>query len=267
MTGITETQSLVAYSDQVIRHPQQNGRHSFADVMEQKGHSDEGIHTGGQRDAAGEMEKPNSSRSLPSLQEGETCDALVSDMWLNGESEAERLISESGTGALMVSYPFRHLAVGLLDYQKTGSEMTLPPISAAEATETSQNVLRALTGEQNARSIPLTYGAVSRRSGDIYSLWNWIQKNSERSNQVSLNDSEGMNRYVVAPQLSTARTLLSRNISYLRSSDGRTKVVLRDYRADEVSLALWYNQVREQLRNHQGLVINGKDQKSAKVTE
>lgn len=269
MTGITETTGLVAGSGRVTRFSQPNGRQCFADVMEQKSCTDDDIHTAGQRDTVSEMEKPNGFLDQQSLPEGEARDAFVSDEWLNGESAAECLISESGPGSLMVSYPFRHLAVGLLDYQKTGSEMSLLPVSAAstEVPEITLNGMGPLTGKQKTSLIPDTYMPGIGRAGDTYPLWNWIQKNSERSSQATLSGREGMNRYAVDPHLSAAGSLLTRNISYLRSSDGQTKVVLRDYRADEVSLTLWYNQIREQLKHHQGLVINGKAQESVRVTE
>ncbi|EJI1278690.1 hypothetical protein ACT21L_000117 [Vibrio vulnificus] len=100
-------------------------------------------------------------------------------------------------------------------------------------------------------------------SGDPHQLlFCYSQKSESRSSRLELIPNETVKgRFLNEPELKVVSAFVSRNLSYIKKANGGVKLVLRDYRSDEVALARWYLKSRNQLHTHNEVVINGNNYK------
>jgi len=179
-----------------------------------------------------------------------------------GEIESEILMSHSDANSITLSYPFKLTAHGNLDYLDLKSNLSKGegnrlisqmPFSAQEefGIQVGTNNKDHLLNRSVQRKLDRSHQQLFLKL---------MQEPLKTNTKEELTSPKSINKYTEEPKVSALVAFLSRNISYIRTNDGRTKVVLRDYRSDEVSLALLYNKIRSQLQEHQEVVINGKSQ-------
>lgn len=104
---------------------------------------------------------------------------------------------------------------------------------------------------------------VNEYSGVRHQLpFDYSQKSEYRSSRVERTANETVKgRFINEPELKAVSEFVLRNLSYIKKANGGVKLVLRDYRSDEVALAKWYLKSRNQLHTHNEVVINGNNYK------
>ncbi|MGF1731280.1 hypothetical protein [Photobacterium kasasachensis] len=178
------------------------------------------------------------------------------------EIESEILVSHSDENSVTLSYPFKLTAHGKLDYLESKSELLKREgnVFASKISLSAKEELSIQVGN-NSKDHLVNRSVLTRIESSQQQLF---MKLTHEPLNASIKEAQAnpksIRKYAEEPKLSVLAAFVSRNISYIRSNDGRTKVVLRDYRADEVSLSLLYGRIRNQLQEHQEVIINGKSQ-------